>query len=128
MGKPVKTLHALNWYYGNICSCRFGIFSKRLVRTSALPTARWRAISKMPFKLRKNTMPRRNAPRQLLTIFLKVQIGGEGGIRTHGTLRHNGFQDRRLQPLSHLSNILRIVALLLVALLVYFITKSRCLL
>src|SRR3990167_5351429 len=96
--------------------------------TSALPTARWRAISKMPFKLRKNTMPRRNAPRQLLTIFLKVQIGGEGGIRTHGTLRHNGFQDRRLQPLSHLSNILRIVALLLVALLVYFITKSRCLL
>jgi len=20
MGKPVKTLHALNWYYGNVCS------------------------------------------------------------------------------------------------------------
>ena len=31
---------------------------------------------------RGNTMPRRNAPRQLLTIFLKVQFGGEGGIRT----------------------------------------------
>jgi hypothetical protein len=20
MGKPIKTIHALNWYYGNICS------------------------------------------------------------------------------------------------------------
>ena len=29
--------------------------------------------------------------------------GGEGGIRTHGTLPHNGFQDRHLQPLGHLS-------------------------
>ena len=31
---------------------------------------------------------------------------GEGGIRTHGTFRINGFQDRRLQPLGHLSMIL----------------------
>ena len=30
-------------------------------------------------------------------------IGGEGGIRTHGPLRVNGFQDRRYRPLSHLS-------------------------
>jgi hypothetical protein len=30
--------------------------------------------------------------------------GGEGGIRTHGTLRFNGFQDRRFRPLSHLSS------------------------
>jgi hypothetical protein len=29
--------------------------------------------------------------------------GGEGGIRTHGVLRLNGFQDRRIQPLCHLS-------------------------
>ena len=29
--------------------------------------------------------------------------GGEGGIRTHGTLRYNGFRDRPIQPLSHLS-------------------------
>ncbi len=28
---------------------------------------------------------------------------GEGGIRTHGTLRLNGFQDRLLRPLGHLS-------------------------
>ena len=30
-------------------------------------------------------------------------IGGEGGIRTPGPLRVNGFQDRRFRPLSHLS-------------------------
>ena len=29
--------------------------------------------------------------------------GGEGGIRTHGPSRVNGFQDRRFRPLSHLS-------------------------
>jgi hypothetical protein len=22
MGKPVKAIHALNWYYGNICLCQ----------------------------------------------------------------------------------------------------------
>ncbi|MCK4607554.1 MAG: hypothetical protein KAU35_09685, partial [candidate division Zixibacteria bacterium] len=26
-----------------------------------------------------------------------------GRIRTHGTLRYNGFQDRRFRPLSHSS-------------------------
>ena len=30
-------------------------------------------------------------------------FGGEGGIRTHGSLRINGFQDRRNRPLCHLS-------------------------
>src|SRR3569832_631917 len=29
--------------------------------------------------------------------------GGEGGIRTPGPMRVNGFQDRRFRPLSHLS-------------------------
>ena len=29
--------------------------------------------------------------------------GGERGIRTPGTFRYNGFQDRRFKPLSHLS-------------------------
>gem|GEM_PF-4228734 len=29
--------------------------------------------------------------------------GGEGGIRTHGPLTVNGFQDRRIRPLCHLS-------------------------
>ncbi len=28
---------------------------------------------------------------------------GAGGIRTHGTLRYNGFQDRLLKPLGHRS-------------------------
>lgn len=27
--------------------------------------------------------------------------GGGGGIRTHGDLRHSGFQDRRIRPLCH---------------------------
>lgn len=41
------------------------------------------------------------------TILAPIGEGnGEGGIRTHGTFRINGFQDRRLQPLGHLSMIL----------------------
>jgi hypothetical protein len=31
-------------------------------------------------------------------------IGGGSGIRTHGALRHNGFRDRPIRPLSHPSN------------------------
>ena len=31
--------------------------------------------------------------------------GGGGGIRTHGRLRDNGFQDRHLRPLGHPSGI-----------------------
>ena len=38
--------------------------------------------------------------------FLRVlQIGGGGRIRTHVALTLNGFQDRRLQPLGHSSEI-----------------------
>ena len=29
--------------------------------------------------------------------------GGEGGIRTHGPFQDNGFRDRPIRPLSHLS-------------------------
>ena len=32
---------------------------------------------------------------------------GAGGIRTPGTLRYNGFQDRLLKPLGHRSNVSR---------------------
>ncbi len=35
--------------------------------------------------------------------FSHNQNGGECGIRTHGTLRPNGFQDRRIRPLCQLS-------------------------
>lgn len=31
--------------------------------------------------------------------------GGERGIRTPGAIRLNGFQDRHLKPLGHLSDI-----------------------
>jgi hypothetical protein len=37
--------------------------------------------------------------------------GGEAGIRTLGGLPLNGFQDRRFQPLSHLSFHIAIVYL-----------------
>ncbi len=32
-----------------------------------------------------------------------VLSGGEGGIRTHGPFQDNGFRDRPIRPLSHLS-------------------------
>ena len=34
-------------------------------------------------------------------------FGGSGEIRTHGTLRFVGFQDRRIKPLSHTSKLAR---------------------
>lgn len=37
--------------------------------------------------------------------FQRVQLGGEGGIRTLGESPHAGFQDRYHQPLGHLSKI-----------------------
>ncbi len=52
------------------------------------------------------------APRQFLAnsvwIFSNahrhLENGGGGRIRTHGTFRYNGFQDRRHRPLGHSSN------------------------
>ncbi len=35
---------------------------------------------------------------------LQTSICGETGIRTPGTFRYNGFQDRRIKPLCHLSS------------------------
>jgi hypothetical protein len=32
-----------------------------------------------------------------------ISFGGERGIRTPGTFQYNGFQDRRIRPLCHLS-------------------------
>jgi hypothetical protein len=34
---------------------------------------------------------------------LIVSLSGERGIRTPGNFRFNGFQDRRIRPLCHLS-------------------------
>ena len=39
---------------------------------------------------------------ELLTSF-DIESGGERGIRTPGPLTVNGFQDRRIRPLCHLS-------------------------
>ncbi len=36
--------------------------------------------------------------------FVETQSGGEGGIRTHETLRPTRFPGELLQPLGHLSN------------------------
>ncbi len=54
----------------------FGIFSKRLVRTSALPSGRFRSLSKMFRFSRGNTMPRSFAPRLPTLIFRNVILGG----------------------------------------------------
>ncbi len=51
-------------------------------------------------------MPGRVTPRQHLSISLNIELGGEGGIRTHGGHKdHNGFRDRPIQPLWHLSSV-----------------------
>ena len=34
----------------------------------------------------------------------EIESGGEGGIRTPGPVTVNGFQDRRIRPLCHLSD------------------------
>ena len=50
--------------------------------------------------------PPRGCTHQIAARFdamLRMQHGGEGGIRTPGTLRLSGFQDRRDRPLCHLS-------------------------
>jgi len=68
-------------------------------RTSALPTARWRAISKMPSKLRENTMPRRFAPRLFLTISQKVKIGGVFWTKFEHFLRKIRIPNFKIQSL-----------------------------
>lgn len=40
----------------------------------------------------------------LLMLHLGFILSGKGGIRTPGTLRYGGFQDRCNRPLYHLSN------------------------
>jgi hypothetical protein len=42
--------------------------------------------------------------RRRATTFSRL-ANGEGGIRTHGGVTHTGFQDRRLEPLGHLSQV-----------------------
>ena len=45
----------------------------------------------------------RPRPPRKTTPFGVVLRGGEGEIRTRGELPHDGFQDRYLKPLGHLS-------------------------
>ena len=56
-----------------------------------------------PFKIWGNPKNKKAAFRRL-SLFVKID-GGEGGIRTPGPLRVNGFQDRRDRPLRHLSKV-----------------------
>ena len=39
---------------------------------------------------------------QIFELF-NIDTGGERGIRTPGSFHFNGFQDRRIRPLCHLS-------------------------
>ncbi len=40
-------------------------------------------------------------PTWILVVWLFKNLGGGGEIRTHGTLRYDGFQDRCVRPLCH---------------------------
>ncbi len=56
-------------------------------------------------KKTKNTDPIKASCQKPHVKFNAVKFPGGGSrIRTHGTSRHNGFQDRRLQPLGHPSS------------------------
>jgi hypothetical protein len=47
--------------------------------------------------------------KKALPVFRKGLFCRGGGIRTPGTSRYNGFQDRRDRPLCHSSNSCRLV-------------------
>ena len=53
--------------------------------------------------------------RPLFSVYFQLVNGGEGGIRTLGTLRFNGFRDRPIQPLSHLSMYLFLLCFYLIS-------------
>jgi hypothetical protein len=81
----------------HLVSEAYGMFLyslRRLLRCCAFDPLSLRDFRLLPtFTLRIKKM------RQKAHVF----YGGERGIRTPGTFRHNGFQDRRFQPLTHLS-------------------------
>ena len=59
-----------------------------------------------------------------------VLYGGEGEIRTRGELPHDGFQDRYLKPLGHLSVLCEIYIIIRLAenrTTVWFSVKPRTL-
>ena len=53
-----------------------------------------------------NIKARADDGKEAITRRIDSGNGGEGGIRTHGTLRYNGFRDRPIRPLWHLSGTL----------------------
>ena len=57
-------------------------------------------ISRMAIETQKRTLKNSN----ILKIRMLDILSGERGIRTPGTLRYDGFQDRCNRPLCHLSN------------------------
>ena len=63
--------------------------------------AKWEAIPLFPTHV---SIWLTNKPLKYILIFHMLTSGGEGGIRTPGPFRVNGFQDRRIRPLCHLSD------------------------
>ena len=57
-------------------------------------------IMPMSYSIKHSELIQREFRNQCATSY-----GGEGGIRTPGPLRVNGFQDRRDRPLRHLSKV-----------------------
>jgi hypothetical protein len=68
--------------------------------------------TKTPITKRLQSTPIGRVPRTWLSGILLIPLGkksrGWGGIRTHGTFRFSGFQDRRIRPLYHPSRLLRL--------------------
>ena len=65
-----------------------------------------------PFIERFVTLPCHPKIKQLTDIqYVELSLSRGGGIRTPGTLRFNGFQDRRIRPLCHSSVLVKLLHL-----------------
>ena len=80
---------------GNVVKCPPAAMRRGCWRQSSIESSTVRNLTQN----RAEILHLNCAPRQchLMT------LNGAGGIRTPGAFRHNGFQDRRLQPLGHCS-------------------------
>jgi hypothetical protein len=64
----------------------------------------YKIAKKWFISIAKNRIKRKVAQLRLRDLPIPKFFGGEGGIRTHGGHRvHNGFRDRPIRPLWHLS-------------------------
>ncbi len=94
------TLILFDWRRGqSALAVRFGSYGRRGLIFSQMSSLRFPRIGPQP-----HSAKNKNGPARGPFLF----YGGEGGIRTHeGLLTLAGFQDQCIQPLCHLSMIVR---------------------